>query len=100
MYWSNGKALNGVRAGAFLGLRLPFFLFFLLDLNNIENGRGVRVSLGSSLWGLKGLSSFRIVMHAGGGTGSLRKELSGVAGYTVKSHPKVKVKVRLRLKPN
>ena len=34
------KALDGERAGAFLGLHLPFFLFFLLNLSNIENGRG------------------------------------------------------------
>ena len=33
----------------FLGLRFPVFLFFLLDLSNIENGRGLRFSLGSSL---------------------------------------------------
>ena len=37
------KSANGVRAGAFLGLRLPSFVFFLLDLSNIE----LRVSLGS-----------------------------------------------------
>ena len=37
----NCKALRGVRAKAFLGWRLPIFISFLLDLSNIENGRGL-----------------------------------------------------------
>ena len=48
-----------VRAGTFLGLRLPFYIFFLLNLSNIKNGRGLRVSLGSSLWGLESQFSLR-----------------------------------------
>ena len=58
-----------------LGLRLPFCIFFLLDLGNIENGRGLQGSLGSSLWRIETQLSLRIGMSAGGGVGSLRKEL-------------------------
>lgn len=46
-----------------------FFLFFLLDLSNIENGRGLRVSLGSLHWGLESQFSLRIGMSAEGGAG-------------------------------
>ena len=56
---------------ASLWLSLPFFLFLLAVWKQHRKKGGMRVSLGSSLWGIVNQLSLRVGMSAGGGVGFL-----------------------------